>query len=522
MKRYLYYWVGECFPFLYSQGKNLSKLVSFQELPGEFTPATGRMIYPNSYTSMKLPILFLLSLILLGSTLSAQVTFTGPILPAQVTFTIDATPFYYTPLNSTLYIAGDFNNWDPGVQPMTKNANGSYSVTLNIPNGTTVEYKYTRGSWPRVEGNAAGGQLANRSITVSSGMTVLDTVQTWEDLAGNHTAVGNTHILDLDFFMPQFNKERAIWIYLPQNYYVSNQNYPVLYMHDAQNLFDALYSFSGEWGIDESMEAIQNNGGLPAIVVGVENGQASRIDEYTPWVNAQYGGGDGEAYIDFLVNTLKPYIDANFRTRPGRTTTGIMGSSLGGLISHYAALERPDVFGKAGVFSPSFWFSDSAYSHTASQGHSQAMRIYMIAGDQESPTMVPNMYAMRDTLLANGFSNAELNVINHSDGQHSEWYWAREYAAAFNWLFADVLLDLEDPSVSTWKLVAHSDGYQVIGQTGMTAKLEILDLQGRRIYKRTVAPGDLVRLEGMAQGVYVTLLEAGIDTTRQKLYFHSR
>ena len=439
---------------------------------------------------------------------------------AQVTFIIDATPFYYTPLNSTVHIAGDFNNWDPGVQPMTKNADGTYSVTLNIPNGTPIEYKYTRGSWPRVEGDALGGQLANRSLTVSSGMTVHDTVQTWEDLAGNHTAVGNTHILDLDFGMPQFNKQRPIWIYLPQNYYVSSQNYPVLYMHDAQNLFDVIYSFAGEWQIDESMEDIQNNGGLPAIVVGIENGQASRIDEYTPWVHPQYGGGDGELYVDFLTNTLKPYIDANFRTLPGRTTTGIMGSSLGGLISHYAALERPDVFGKAGVFSPSFWFSDSVYAHTATQGHSQPMRIYMIAGDQESGSMVPNMYAMRDTLLANGFSTSELNVINHADGQHSEWYWAREYAAAFNWLFADVLLDRVEPEEARWKLVAHPEGFEVLGIDGQRAELQVMDLQGRRVMEREVGPGEVISLDGNARGIYVALLIAGKDSTRQKLYFH--
>lgn len=458
--------------------------------------------------SLKAPFLLLLSLICFGG-----------YLPSQVTFTIDATPFYYTPLSSTVYIAGDFNNWDPGVQPMTQNPDGSYSVTLNIPNGTPIEYKYTRGSWPRVEGNAVGGQLANRTLTVTSGMTVHDTVQTWEDLAGNHTAVGNTHIMDLDFYMPQFNKQRAIWIYLPQNYYVSSQNYPVLYMHDAQNLFDALYSFSGEWGIDESMEDNQNNGGLPAIIVGIENGQASRIDEYTPWVNAQYGGGDGEAYVNFLVNTLKPYIDANFRTMPGRTTTGIMGSSLGGLISHYAALERPDVFGKAGVFSPSFWFSDSAYSHTSSQGHSQAMRIYMIAGDQEGGNMVGDMYAMRDTLLANGFSSSELNVSNHFDGQHSEWYWAREYTAAFNWLFADVLLDRTEPEAAVWKLVAHSEGYRVMGETGTKAKLVLLDMQGRKVKKKMVESGDIVSLEGITKGIYVALFETENDSTRQKIYF---
>ena len=88
------------------------------------------------------------------------------------------------------------------------------------------------------------------------------------------------------------------------------------------------------------------------IVVGIDNGGADRLNEYSPWVNAQYGGGQGDEYIEFLVSTLKPYIDANYRTLPGRNTTGIMGSSMGGLISMYGFSERQDIFAKAGMFSP--------------------------------------------------------------------------------------------------------------------------------------------------------------------------
>jgi len=110
-------------------------------------------------------------------------------------------------------------------------------------------------------------------------------------------------------------------------------------------------------------------------------------------------------------------------------------------MSLYGIVERPDVFSKAGVFSPSFWYSDSCYVHVAQQGHQFPVRIAMLAGDQESGSMVADMYAMEDTLLARGFSAAELNVTNHVDGQHSEWYWAREFPAVYNWLFANLPLD---------------------------------------------------------------------------------
>jgi len=442
-------------------------------------------------------------------------------LQAQVTLVIDEVPDYYTPLNSTLYVAGNFNNWDASGQAMTLNANGSYSTVLNVTPGTSLEYKYTRGTWPKVETQGDGSFLPNRTFTASAGQTVHDTVRNWEDFNGTHTAVGHTHILSLEFPMPAFNTTRRVWIYLPQDYYNSNQSYPVLYMHDGQNLFDAFYSFVGEWEVDESMENLQNIGGIPLIIVGVDNGGASRIDEYTPWTHPQYGGGDGALYLDFLVNTLKPAIDGQFRTRPGRETTGIMGSSLGGLISHYAALERPDIFGKAGLFSSSYWFSDSVYTHTISKGHNFPMKLYMIAGDLESGNMVGDMRAMEDTLLQAGFSPAELQVTAHPDGQHSEWYWAREFQAAVTWLFSDVLLQVEDPEVPAWSLHRQHGKFKVSGPPTGWTQLKILNMSGQVIFKERVGNGQLFGLSELADGLGVAIFENQGDTIRQKITFIS-
>ena len=440
---------------------------------------------------------------------------------AQVTVTVQQTPTYYTPLLDTLFIAGTFNNWNPGdpAYALLPNGNGGYSTTLTAAQGSTVEYKFTRGGWDRVETQAGGGFLPNRSFTYNGPATIADSIRDWDDLAGPHTAVGSTRILDLDFGIPQFNRTRRVWIYFPQGYDNSSQRYPVVYMHDGQNLFDELYTaFGTEWAIDESMEDIQNNQGLPAIVVGVDNGGGNRIAEYTPWSHPQYGGGDGEAYVDFLVQTLKPFIDANFRTLPQREYTAIAGSSLGGLISFYAALERPDIFSKAGVFSPSFWFSDSAFVHAAAQGHSQPMRIYMVGGDNESATMVPNMYRMRDTLLAHGFSAGELNLVSHADGQHSEWYWAREYPACFNWLFQGTSLSAEAPGPAAWALGGGVEGrFRVHGPAGTLVDLRLTDLQGREYYRAQVGNGDLLELGNAPAGILLARFGDGPDSLFQKV-----
>ena len=112
-------------------------------------------------------------------------------------------------------------------------------------------------------------------------------------------------------------------------------------MHDGQNLFDKNTSGYGEWKVDEALDKLYREKGLKLIVVGIDHGGSERLNEYSPFKNEKYGGGKGDAYLDFVVNTLKPYIDSNYRTLSDKKNTGIMGSSMGGLISHYAALKFP-------------------------------------------------------------------------------------------------------------------------------------------------------------------------------------
>lgn len=230
---------------------------------------------------------------------------------------------------------------------------------------------------------------------------------------------------------PQLKTTKKIWIYLPKNYNTTQKKYPVIYMHDAQNLFDAKTSFVGEWKVDEKLDSLK----AQVIVVGIEHGNAKRIDELTPYKNAKYGGGNADNYLEFIVNTLKPEIDSKYRTKPNARNTAIMGSSLGGLTSFYAILKYPKVFGKAGVFSPSFDYSNDIYMATENTKKIKA-KIYFLYGDNEDVDMVPNMNKMDDLLAEKRCECQHLTKKRMvKEGQHNEKLWRDGFVKAYLWLF---------------------------------------------------------------------------------------
>ena len=181
----------------------------------------------------------------------------------------------------------------------------------------------------------------------------------WQDYKAfvqQHTVMGDLRI-QKSTHSPQLNNERDILVWLPPSYADSDKHYPVLYMHDGQNVFDAHTSYSGEWGVDETITALSAEG-LEAIVVGIPNQGEQRRIEYNPYptqVGEHFWDGSGDAYIAFITDTLKPMIDSTFRTHPEKAMTGIAGSSMGGLISLHGFLTRQDIFGFCGAFSPVFW-----------------------------------------------------------------------------------------------------------------------------------------------------------------------
>ena len=171
----------------------------------------------------------------------------------------------------------------------------------------------------------------------------------------------------------------------------------------------------------------------------MDNGGERRLDEYSPWANAEYKkGGEGDQYTNFLALTIKPYIDAHYRTRPDAAHTAIAGSSMGGLIALYAGLKYPQVFGRVGVFSPAIWFAKDSLLHyeRSHQPAPLASRFYFVAGPTESETMVPLMAIVRDGLLARGVAPSHIAYLTPPDGKHAEWFWRREFGPAYRWLLA--------------------------------------------------------------------------------------
>ena len=247
-------------------------------------------------------------------------------------------------------------------------------------------------------------------------------------------------VITFDMDIPQLGAaDRRIWVYLPPGYDASGLRYPVLYMHDGQNLFDPDTSFCGEWGVSRSLDKLfarKKTKGV--IVIGVDNGGTERWNEYSPWSGGGgTGRGKGDRYARFIVKDLKPLVDKKFRTLPGREYTGIAGSSLGAIISFYISLKYPGVFSRAGLFSPSFWYARSeAAALLKSARLKQGSRVYMDVGTDEGD--------QKDEYLSDAIAMSELiskkrgiaqRFIIDEGGIHNEKAWGRRFPPAFLWLF---------------------------------------------------------------------------------------
>ena len=250
------------------------------------------------------------------------------------------------------------------------------------------------------------------------------------------TAGPGVHVLAQRVAMPGLGRERTVRLYLPPSYESAPQRrYPVIYMHDAQNLFDDATSFAGEWGVDETLDELARTRGFEAIVVGIDHGDGERIHELSPWTNPKYGPAQGEQYMAFVVDVVKPFVDARYRTQPGRESTAIAGSSMGGLISHYALLRYPQVFGKAAILSPSYWFAGEVYTQTAAHPWPSGTRTYFYIGGREGDESVPDVDRMIALLRTQAHAAGDIALHVEPGAEHSERAWRAEFPRAVAWLF---------------------------------------------------------------------------------------
>lgn len=230
--------------------------------------------------------------------------------------------------------------------------------------------------------------------------------------------------------------DRDLAIYLPPSYGATDRRYPVLYMQDGQNIFDPEASFAGSWRVDLAMNWAAARR-LEGIVVGVPNAGDERIAEYSPFDNPEGGPGRGGEYLSHLADTIKPLVDARFRTLPQRETTGVAGSSMGGLISLFAFFARPDVFGIMGALSPSLWFAERAIFGLLERAPSEPGRLYLDVGRLEGAEALENARRLRDLLRAKGYvPGVHLRYVEDRAGKHEEAAWGRRFRAALPFLLS--------------------------------------------------------------------------------------
>ncbi len=343
-----------------------------------------------------------------------------------------------------VYVSGTFNNWNPKDEKykLKPFAGGRKSIVIKDIAPGNYAFKFTRGSFDKVECMADGRDIDDRLVDITSDVSLDFTIAGWKDdypqRPKRYTASPQVKIIDTAFTIPQLGRKRRIWVYLPKSYTISSKTYPVLYMQDGQNLFNEQTAGMAEWGVDECLDSLQKQLGKECIVVGIDHGGDKRISEYAPYdytlkgaYNTPDSKGEGKAYAEFIVKTLKPFIDGKYRTKKGAEFTAIAGSSMGALISMYTVLQYPDVIGTAGVFSPAFWIAPNIYTDAQNMITPSSPRFFLYAGGKESNTMVADMQKMGDIL--NKKNNFEMRRSVNPLGQHTEKYWQQEFASFYMW-----------------------------------------------------------------------------------------
>ena len=355
--------------------------------------------------------------------------------------------------------AGVLDFADP-IEDMALQANGTTTLRVHYPagaHGMTIRGDALPLSWSAGVSMTAGADdtwtyvvTLDPSITELAWKPLLDDA-TWAR-GPNYVAKrgatvdvyphfvnqnGSVSQLFTSFHSNVLGNDRVVWVYLPASYGENTrETYPVLYMHDGQNLFNPQAPWGG-WHVDDALNAAGEDGSIrDLIVVAPENAGAKREWEYTPtYDSSEMDGGGGDLYLKFLVEELKPQVDAMLRTQPARTTTGILGSSLGGLISAYAGTTRADTFGIVGAMSPSTWWdNDVIVDDVKAMTMPRPARAYVDYGDNDDggeDTML-----LVAAYLGDGYvEGTTFHSYIQPGGQHQENYWAQRFPGAAQFLF---------------------------------------------------------------------------------------
>ena len=338
-----------------------------------------------------------------------------------------------------VFLSGSFCNWNPSDSDflMKKVGDGKFrfDFSKDFTFDTRIEYKYTKGGWEHVELDIFGNTSKNRTLTPVFDPN-LDYVPLWRQNGFTpYYADAMPLVETIEMEIPQLKKIRHISIILPSDYYKNlDKKYPVVYMHDAQNLFGE-GSIYGNWEIDKRLSLLKKQGKSDVIIVAINHGEEDRQVEFSPYKNRVKG--QGMRYATFIVRTLKPHIDQTYRTLPERQFTGIGGSSMGGLISIYTGMMYPESIGRLMVFSPSLWTSPKIYFDAVEFFNPMDTKIYLYGGGKESESMLPNIEKLKETIEGQGFNSEKIQIKAELDpeGLHNEKRWGQEFPKALDWLY---------------------------------------------------------------------------------------
>ncbi len=359
-----------------------------------------------------------------------------------------------TPPGAEVWLSGNhplLGNWNGAGEKLSKALGDRYATTLSFAPELSLQFKATRGSWETVEKGAQGEEIDNHTHKTGSGFErVSFTVASWADIGGVEEPppllTGHIELLTKAEVPTTHVTPRDVIVWLPPDYKDAGntKTYPVLYMHDGQNLMDASTGFNGEWGVDEVAQQLVLAGQVePLIIVGVYNSGSERSLDYTPVsdpTEPNYPGGNADKYGRFLVEELKPLIDGKYRTKPEAQYTGMAGSSLGGLVTMYLGMTKADTFTRLGVISPSVWWAnrDIVTRVNALQSKTQA-RIWLDIGTEESlnsQETVADTRALRDALVAKGWVlDADLKYTEVQGGKHDEASWNKRFGDILKYLY---------------------------------------------------------------------------------------
>jgi predicted alpha/beta superfamily hydrolase len=337
---------------------------------------------------------------------------------------ITSTPL---PTGEQVFVTGAdeaLGHWDPNGLALTRMEDTVWEGEAMVAANATLEYKITRGSWASEEVQPDGLIPENHRLKPDQTATE-DLVQQWHD-----RRIPQPHIVGDYRIHPQveskhLDQSRTVIVWLPPSYKEDqSERFPVLYMHDGQQIFDPSTStWNQDWEVDEwCSKLIYQNRLQEIIVVGIYS-TTDRYAEYNP-------AERGEAYTQFVVEELKPFIDAEYATLPDRAHTAVAGSSMGGAISFYMAWTRPDVFFGAACLSSAFLHRQGKFTTQLVEKTETLpdLKLYLYCGaaDDLEQKLRGDLYSMQRTLAAKGLTEgAKLRIVEDADGLHNEATWAR-------------------------------------------------------------------------------------------------